>query len=212
MVLGSEIAFMLAIFITFFGLQSLGKLFNPAVGSGWCYNAFSAKLTGTNGLKCHQCGWDSCGTNEELVECSLERVNQVHGHLQRLVNLSQYHEVPSPTDFVCFELQLTNLHGNRSGTVKSCTLQAAQMCELNNWQTVKVVGCKTCNDRDYCNGFETIDSKRDVSGVGFNFSAPRRSVATTGSATPNSTRASPWSYALMLVLVFCVHRLLVKQL
>uniref|UniRef100_A0A182JCX4 Uncharacterized protein n=1 Tax=Anopheles atroparvus TaxID=41427 RepID=A0A182JCX4_ANOAO len=89
------------------------------------------------GLKCHQCGWDSCGTNEELVECTLERVNQVHGHLQRLVNLPQHQEMPSHAEFVCFELQLTNSHGNRSGTVKSCTLQSAKMCDLNDWQTVK---------------------------------------------------------------------------
>ncbi|XP_035890648.1 uncharacterized protein LOC118502512 [Anopheles stephensi] len=132
---------------------------------------------GANALRCHHCGWDTCGSHEELVECNLERVNQVHGHLQRLVNLTQYTQPPSSGEFACFELQLTNTHGNRSGTVKSCTLQSSKMCDLSDWKSVKVVGCNTCNDRDFCNGFNTLVPAKIDKGAGFSFSLYKSSSA-----------------------------------
>uniref|UniRef100_A0A182RSG7 Salivary secreted peptide n=1 Tax=Anopheles funestus TaxID=62324 RepID=A0A182RSG7_ANOFN len=139
--------------------------------------AIEVQKHGADALRCHHCGWDTCGSHEELVECNLERVNQVHGHLQRLANLTQYTQVPSFGEFACFELQLTNAYGNRSGTVKSCTIQSAKMCDLTDWKSVKVVGCSTCNDRDFCNGFNTPLPATVDKGAGFSFSLYRQSSA-----------------------------------
>uniref|UniRef100_A0A182PJ44 Salivary secreted peptide n=1 Tax=Anopheles epiroticus TaxID=199890 RepID=A0A182PJ44_9DIPT len=136
------------------------------------------QTNGTFALRCHHCGWDTCGTHEELVECNLERVNQVHGNLQRLVSLPQYSELPNFGEFACFELRLTNSHGNRSGTVKSCTIQSSGMCSLTDWKSVKVTGCSTCDDRDFCNGFNTATVPAPVDkGTGFSFSLPQDAVA-----------------------------------
>uniref|UniRef100_A0A182V0V8 Salivary secreted peptide n=1 Tax=Anopheles merus TaxID=30066 RepID=A0A182V0V8_ANOME len=135
------------------------------------------QTNGASALRCHHCGWDTCGSHEELVECNLERVNQVHGNLQRLVNLTQFSELPNLGEFACFELRLTNAHGNRSGTVKSCTVQSAGMCELTDWKSVKVVGCSTCNDRDFCNGFNTLLPAKVDKGAGFSFSMYKPSSA-----------------------------------
>uniref|UniRef100_A0A182TAS8 Salivary secreted peptide n=1 Tax=Anopheles maculatus TaxID=74869 RepID=A0A182TAS8_9DIPT len=150
-----------------------------------------------NALRCHHCGWDTCGSHEELVECNLERVNQVHGHLQRLVNLTQYTQPPSSGEFACFELQLTNTHGNRSGTVKSCTLQSSKMCDLSDWKSVKVVGCSTCNDRDFCNGFNTLVPAKIDKGAGFSFSLYKSSSA----AGRTRHQRHLWCSTLAVVLV-----------
>uniref|UniRef100_A0A182QY06 Protein quiver n=1 Tax=Anopheles farauti TaxID=69004 RepID=A0A182QY06_9DIPT len=134
---------------------------------------------GVSALRCHHCGWETCGSHEELVECNVERVNQVHESLKRLVNLTTYETLSDYEEFACFELRLTNVHGNRSGTVKSCTIQSAKMCEITDWRSVKVVGCETCNEQDYCNGFNTLIAPKIDKGAGFSFSMYRSSGAAT---------------------------------
>uniref|UniRef100_A0A182JSF8 Salivary secreted peptide n=1 Tax=Anopheles christyi TaxID=43041 RepID=A0A182JSF8_9DIPT len=157
---------------------------------------------GAHALRCHHCGWDTCGAQEELVECNLERVNQVHANLQRLVNLTQYTDLPTLGEFACFELRLTNAHGNRSGTVKSCTLKSAGMCELTGWKSVKVVGCSTCNDRDFCNGFNTLEPAQVDKAAGFSFSMYRPS-----SAVPKIPKPRLWCTAVTVFLVVLFYRL-----
>ncbi|XP_049538452.1 uncharacterized protein LOC125952785 [Anopheles darlingi] len=157
-----------------------------------------------NALRCHQCGWDSCGTNEELIECTLERVNSVHANFQQLTNVSQYHELPpqDAAEFMCFELRLANAHGNRTGTVKSCTLRRANLCGQPSWRMVKVLGCSTCNDEDYCNGFDAKPPPplpdRSRAGIGFSFSAPKAS--TVGALFP-------WSLMPMVALALLLSTL-----
>ncbi|XP_035779514.1 uncharacterized protein LOC118459851 isoform X2 [Anopheles albimanus] len=147
-------------------------------------------------LRCHQCGWDTCGTNEELIECTLERVNSVHANFQQLTNVSQYHELPQgPAEFMCFELRLANAHGNRTGTIKSCTLRRANLCGLSSWRMVKVLGCRTCNDEDYCNGFDAKPALPDRSraGIGFSFSAAK---------TSSGRALYPWTLIPIVGLAF----------
>nr|XP_040220872.1 uncharacterized protein LOC120948519 [Anopheles coluzzii] len=157
------------------------------------------QTNGASALRCHHCGWDTCGSHEELVECNLERVNQVHGNLQRLVNLTQFSELPNLGEFACFELRLTNAHGNRSGTVKSCTVQSAGMCELTDWKSVKVVGCSTCNDRDFCNGFNTLLPAKVDKGAGFSFSMYK----TASAAFVPQPRVWCTAVTVFLVALFC---------
>uniref|UniRef100_A0A182NQV5 Protein quiver n=1 Tax=Anopheles dirus TaxID=7168 RepID=A0A182NQV5_9DIPT len=156
---------------------------------------------GISALRCHHCGWETCGSNEELVECNVERVNQVHDSLKRLVNLTKYDTLSDYEEFACFELRLTNVHGNRSGTVKSCTVQSAKMCDITDWKSVKVVGCETCNEQDYCNGFNTLIPPKIDKGAGFSFSMYRSSAAATASASSVHIRCSALT-ALLVVFVY----------